>query len=72
MNSLLFIHFLCPLQSHTVWAGASRLLLLHGAGIPRGCRLAGRRGAGLRDFTAAKAAEIDHDAVSEACYQCPI
>lgn len=56
-----------PLQPHTVWTGASGLLLLHGAGIPRCSRLpSGRRGAGVRDFTAAKAAEVDHYAVSEA------
>lgn len=43
-------------------------LLLHGAGIPRwSSQLAGRRGAGLRDFTAAETAEVDHGAVSEGC-----
>lgn len=64
--------FLFPLQPHTVWAGASRLLLLLlllAAGIPRWSRLNGWRGAGLRDFTAAKAAEVNHDAASEACCQ---
>lgn len=65
--------FLCPLQPHSVWAGASRLrlLLLRGAGIPRwSSQLDGRRGAGLRDFTAAKTAEVDHDAVRKA-YKLP-
>lgn len=69
---LLFtISFLSPLQPDTAWPGASRLLLLHGAGVPRWSRLLRQRGAGLRDFTAAKAAEVDHDAVDKACCQRP-
>lgn len=47
------------------------LLLLHGAAaVPRGSRLARRRGAGLRDLTAAEAAEVNHDAVGKVRCQC--